>query len=162
MRSGCGEHAARPDLIRTLVDRLLRGMCDFGKSSARRVSALAKRLEFTFRMWTMVSSDDLLRLMGTEGKDGLSDPDDAPEPSDAATTQPGDLGLLSDHRLLCGDSSKPEDLDPLLGGELVHLINTDPPYNVKVEPRSNNASRPVSVHSPLPNTKHPTSAILPS
>jgi DNA modification methylase len=47
--------------------------------------------------------------------------------------------VLGEHRLLCGDSSKPEDVDQLLDGAAVHLVNTDPPYNVKVEPRSNNA-----------------------
>jgi DNA modification methylase len=62
-----------------------------------------------------------------------------PAPPDEATTQPGDLWLLGDHRLLCGDSSKPEDVDRLLDGAVIHLVNTDPPYNVKVEPRSNNA-----------------------
>jgi hypothetical protein len=41
--------------------------------------------------------------------------------------------------LLCGDSSKPEDVDRLLDGIEVHLVHTDPPYNVGVEPRSNNA-----------------------
>ena len=51
----------------------------------------------------------------------------------------GDLWILGDHRLLCGDSSKPEDVDRLLDGATIHLVNTDPPYNVKVEPRSNNA-----------------------
>jgi DNA modification methylase len=65
--------------------------------------------------------------------------DDIPDPPDAATTRPGDLWLLGDHRLLCGDSAKAEDLDRLLGGARIHLVNTDPPYNVKVEPRSNNA-----------------------
>jgi DNA modification methylase len=65
--------------------------------------------------------------------------DDIPEPPDAATTKPGDLWLLGDHRLLCGDSAQAEDLDRLLGGARIHLVNTDPPYNVKVEPRSNNA-----------------------
>jgi hypothetical protein len=40
---------------------------------------------------------------------------------------------------MCGDSSKPEDLDRLLDGQPIHLVNTDPPYNVKLEPRSNNA-----------------------
>src|SRR5205823_11051136 len=39
----------------------------------------------------------------------------------------------------CGDSSKPGDVDRLLDGAAVHLVHTDPPYNVKVEPRSNNA-----------------------
>jgi len=47
--------------------------------------------------------------------------------------------VLGDQRLLCGDSSKPEDVDRLLDGAEIHLCNTDPPYNVKVEPRSNNA-----------------------
>jgi DNA modification methylase len=83
--------------------------------------------------------DDINRLFGTEVADGECDPDEVPEPPDEATTQPGDLWLLGDHRLLCGDSSKPEDLDRLLNGHPVHLVNTDPPYNVKVEPRSNNA-----------------------
>jgi DNA modification methylase len=71
--------------------------------------------------------------------DGQCDPDDVPAPPDEATTKTGDLWLLGDHRLLCGDSSKPEDVDRLLAGQPIHLVNTDPPYNVKVEPRSNNA-----------------------
>jgi DNA modification methylase len=70
---------------------------------------------------------------------GLTDPDDVPEQPDAATTKPGDLYQLGNHRLLCGDSSKPEDVDRLLAGAPIHLVNTDPPYGVKVEPRSNNA-----------------------
>jgi DNA modification methylase len=70
---------------------------------------------------------------------GLTDPDEVPEPPDEATTKPGDLWILGNHRLLCADSSKPEDVDRLLGGQPIHLVNTDPPYNVKVEPRSNNA-----------------------
>jgi DNA modification methylase len=70
---------------------------------------------------------------------GLTDPDDIPGPPDQAVTQPGDLWLLGEHRLLCGNSSRPEDVDRLLDGAKIHLVNTDPPYNVKVEPRSNNA-----------------------
>jgi DNA modification methylase len=84
-------------------------------------------------------ADDLMRLLQTEPADGLTDPDSVPEPPDEATTQPGDLWLLGNHRLLCGDSSNPEDVDRLLDGAAIHLVNTDPPYNVKVEPRSNNA-----------------------
>ena len=41
--------------------------------------------------------------------------------------------------MLCGDSADPADVDRLLDGAAIHLVNTDPPYNVKVEPRSNNA-----------------------
>jgi len=85
------------------------------------------------------SADDLAQLMDPGVKEGLTDPDDVPEPPDEATTQPGDLWILGEHRLLCGDSSKAEDVDRLLDGAEIHLVNTDPPYNVKVEPRSNNA-----------------------
>ena len=84
-------------------------------------------------------ADELAKLLDPDLKEGLCDPDDVPAPPDAATTQPGDLWILGDHRLLCGDSSKPEDVDRLLDGAEIHLVNTDPPYNVKVEPRSNNA-----------------------
>jgi len=83
--------------------------------------------------------DELAKLLDPGIQDGLCDPDDVPEPPDEATTRPGDLWLLGGHRLLCGDSSKPEDVDRLLQGDTIHLVNTDPPYNVKVEPRSNNA-----------------------
>jgi hypothetical protein len=69
----------------------------------------------------------------------LTNPDDIPELPDEATTKPGDLWLLGKHRLLCGDSGKAEDVDRLLDGAPIHMVNTDPPYGVRVEPRSNNA-----------------------
>ncbi|MCC7409526.1 MAG: ParB N-terminal domain-containing protein [Phycisphaeraceae bacterium] len=87
-------------------------------------------------------ADELNRLLCTADalEQGLTDPDDVPAPPDEATTQPGDLWILGNHRLLCGDSSLPGDVDRLLDGiPGVHLVNTDPPYNVRVEPRSNNA-----------------------
>ena len=85
------------------------------------------------------SQDELAKLLDTGVKDGLCDPDEIPQPPDEAITNPGDLWILGDHRLLCGDSSKPEDVDRLLDGAGIHLVNTDPPYNVAVAPRTNNA-----------------------
>ena len=67
------------------------------------------------------------------------DPDDIPDPPGAATTKAGELIVLGNHRLLCGDSASPADLDRLLDGGPVHLVNTDPPYNVRVESRTNNS-----------------------
>jgi DNA modification methylase len=80
-------------------------------------------------------------LAGLESEVDLASIQDGetPEPPEVATTQRGDVWILGRHRLLCGDSSSSEDLDRLLDGAPVHLVNTDPPYNVKVEPRSNNA-----------------------
>jgi DNA modification methylase len=88
---------------------------------------------------TGFSAEDLLRYLEPPTSEGMTDPDDIPEPPDAATTKPGDLWLLGNHRLLCGDSAKPEDVDRLLEGAGIHLANCDPPYNVRCEPRSNNA-----------------------
>jgi DNA modification methylase len=108
--------------------------------------------------------DELARLLDPGVKDGLCDPDDVPAPPDEATTRPGDLWLLGDHRLLCGDSAKAEDVDRLLDGAAIHLVNTDPPYNVKVEPRSNNAiaaglsSFEVTHHQKMDVIRHPEKA----
>jgi DNA modification methylase len=62
-----------------------------------------------------------------------------PEPPDAPVSRHGDLWILGRHRLLCGDSASRADVDRLLVDAPIHLLNADPPYNVKVEPRSNNA-----------------------
>ncbi len=86
-------------------------------------------------------------------KAGQTDPDDIPAPPDEATTKPGDLWLLGEHRLLCGDAGSVADLDRLLDGTTVALLATDPPYNVKVEPRSNNAIA-AGLSSFRPSTTH--------
>jgi len=50
-----------------------------------------------------------------------------------AITQPGDLWLLGQHRVVCGDSTKAEDFSLLMDGKLANLVVTDPPYNVNYE-----------------------------
>jgi DNA modification methylase len=99
-----------------------------------------------------------MQLLEPGMAEGATDPDAIPEPPDAAITQPGDLWLLGKHRLLCGDSSKPPDVDRLLDGAPIHLVNTDPPYGVNVEPRSNNAL--AAGLSSFGGTKHPPSLDL--
>lgn len=108
--------------------------------------------------------DELTKILKGEVNGGQCDPDEIPEPPDAAITQPGDLWILGNHRLLCGDSSSPADLDRLLDGTSIHLCNTDPPYNVRVEPRSNNAiaaglsSFQATHHQKLDVERHPEKA----
>lgn len=50
-----------------------------------------------------------------------------------AMTKPGDLWLLGKHRLVCGDSTKPESFELLMDGKTANLVVTDPPYNVNYE-----------------------------
>jgi DNA modification methylase len=105
-----------------------------------------------------LAAGELVPIFDAGEAPGLTDPDDVPEPPDEPTTRPGDLYQLGPHRLLCGDSSKPEEVDRLLAGAAIHLVNTDPPYNVKVEPRSNNAI--AAGLSSFEGTKHHQAADL--
>ena len=68
-----------------------------------------------------------------EEVEGLTDPDEVPEVPADPITQPGDLWILGDHRLLCGDSTKAEDVERLMNGEKADLWLTDPPYNIAYE-----------------------------
>ncbi len=77
------------------------------------------------------TDDELDRLLtGPEDKQGLIDDDAVPELAETAISKPGDIWLLGDHRLLCGDSTKLYDVERVMGGALDDMIFTDPPYNV--------------------------------
>lgn len=56
--------------------------------------------------------------------------DDVPEAPATPTTKPGDVWKLGEHRLLCGDSTKREDVDRVMGGALADICWTDPPWNI--------------------------------
>ncbi len=83
--------------------------------------------------------DALARLMGTEVKPGLTDPDEVPEPPEEPITQHGNLWILGEHRLLCGDSTSPEDVARLMDGDKASLVLTDPPYGVSYEGKTDQA-----------------------
>ena len=59
--------------------------------------------------------------------------DNAPEISDAVISKPGDIWLLGEHVLLCGDSLIKENLEILMEGEKATMTFTDPPYNVSYD-----------------------------
>ena len=64
---------------------------------------------------------------------GETEPDAAPEVPEIAESKPGEVYVLGAHRLLCGDSTKAEDVIKLIGAEEADLWLTDPPYNVAYE-----------------------------
>ena len=67
--------------------------------------------------------------------------DEAPEPPTEPITRPGDLWILGDHRLLCGDSTKAEDVERLMAGAKADLCFTSPPYNLGKSVHLRNGAR---------------------
>jgi hypothetical protein len=73
--------------------------------------------------------DELSELLGTEPKQGRTDPDAVPELR-ATSIKLGDLFQLGQHRLLCGDATSPEGAERVIAADKPTLCLTDPPYNV--------------------------------
>jgi DNA modification methylase len=71
-----------------------------------------------------------IRGMGTVGK---TDPDEVPEPPAIAVSKPGDVWLLWDHRLVCGDATDGAVATVVLHGAKPKLMVTDPPYGVQLD-----------------------------
>lgn len=69
-------------------------------------------------------------IAGDTGNDGLTDEDQVPQVTENPISRAGDVWLLGEHKVLCGDATKAEDYKALLGDELVDMTFTDPPYNV--------------------------------
>ena len=79
---------------------------------------------FSSEEWdALIAGDDA-------SEDGLTDDDAVPEVTENPISRTGDVWLLGEHKLICGDATKPEDYQALLGDELVDMTFTDPPYNV--------------------------------
>ena len=63
---------------------------------------------------------------------GLTGPDEVPENVETRC-KPGDLWILGNHRLLCGDSTNVQHVERLMDGNTPVLMSTDPPYGVKLD-----------------------------
>jgi DNA modification methylase len=75
------------------------------------------------------SIDALIAELELESAQEVDDPG-PPEPPQEPVSRTGDLWVLGSHKLLCGDSTKPQDLVRLMGEERASLLSTDPPYCV--------------------------------
>ena len=65
-----------------------------------------------------------------EETEGLTDDDAVPDIPDEPISKQGDIWLLGEHRVMCGDSTDAESVEKLLNGRTIDLIFTDPPYGV--------------------------------
>ena len=81
---------------------------------------------------TGFDADELAELLAGEETDqaGETDDDEVPEADAVAVSRPGDLWLLGEHRVLCGDATDPESYARLLDGAQADMVFIDPPYGV--------------------------------
>jgi DNA modification methylase len=80
---------------------------------------------------TGFDDSDLRRLLDQHSvPDGRTEEDAVPETADEVVSRRGDLWIMGDHRLLCGDSILAVDVRALMGADKAQLVASDPPYNV--------------------------------
>jgi len=73
---------------------------------------------------------ELAELLANDEYGGHTDEDAVPEINETPISLPGDLWLLGDHRVLCGDATQMDSIEKVMGGGLADMVFCDPPYNV--------------------------------
>jgi DNA modification methylase len=90
-----------------------------------------------FNLELLGFDDDFLDgLLETAPAGGKTDEDAVPEVPEIPKTVPGDVWVLGNHRLMCGDSTSIDAVDKLMNGAKADMVFTDPPYNVAFNGRS--------------------------
>jgi DNA modification methylase len=82
---------------------------------------------------TGFSDEELAELMASVGPEAPAEEAPVPDPPAEPVSRAGDLWLLGEHRVLCGDATRLADLQAVLEGRLADAVWTDPPYNVDYE-----------------------------
>ena len=85
---------------------------------------------------TGFDADELAKLLQEPEKEGLTDEDDVPEAPEQPVTVEGDVWILGNHRLMCGDSTSIDAVEKLMDGVAPDLIHTDPPYGMNAVSKS--------------------------
>jgi DNA modification methylase len=91
-----------------------------------------KALDFDLDL-TGFNTDEIDALLAEKGTEGLTDPDDTPEPPVEPVTRLGDVWVCGQHRVMCGSSLEMTAMERLCGDQRVDMLLTDPPYNVAYE-----------------------------
>jgi len=75
------------------------------------------------------SESELVNLLKTDEVEGLTDDDAVPDAPEVPVTVDGDIWVLGNHRLMCGDSTSIDAVEKLMDGKKANLCFTSPPYN---------------------------------
>ena len=118
----CVEVNLTPDKERELNVRLNKNTGQWDWDALANHFDVGELLEWGF-------SEDDLQFYDPEPLPGLIDEDEIPEVEEAIT-QAGDMWILGEHKVLCGDATKKEDVERLMDGQKADICFTSPPYNV--------------------------------
>jgi DNA modification methylase len=94
--------------------------------------------------------DDFIKDLLNKENEGLTDEDAVPEVKKNPKSKLGDIFVLGNHRLMCGDATIQTDVEKLMNKSLADLLHTDPPYNVNYS----NADRPKASKTDLGKIKN--------
>jgi DNA modification methylase len=90
--------------------------------------------ELDFDLDLLGFDEKTLNGLMADPTEGLTDPDDVPEPPKNPVSVLGDVWVLGKHRIICGDSTDALVSEKVLNGVKPHLMVTDPPYGVEYDP----------------------------
>jgi DNA modification methylase/ParB-like chromosome segregation protein Spo0J len=106
---------------------------DFTPDALEQVRALQDEINFAELGLAKLTADleaQLAAERDNEAKGGNCDPDDVPEPPAEPISKRGDLWILGQHKIYCGDSTNADDVQRLMDGQRAIMMATDPPYLV--------------------------------
>lgn len=81
---------------------------------------------------TGFGEDEIADFLQDTETEGLTDKDEVPDVADQVVSVQGDVWLLGNHRLMCGDSTSIDAVEKLMGGNKADMVYTDPPYGISI------------------------------
>jgi len=81
---------------------------------------------------TGFGEDEIEEFLQDEETEGLTEEDEVPDVADQVVAVEGDIWLLGDHRLMCGDSTSIDAVEKLMDGNKADMVYTDPPYGISI------------------------------
>jgi len=114
-------------------ERAIKDNNGFGEWNNDELATLLDEMEKAGTDISLLGLDDQIQGIIDKLNEAEIVEDEAPPLPTEAKTKQGDLYILGDHRLLCGDATKIDDVERLMDGQKADMVLTDPPYNTGME-----------------------------
>ena len=116
-----------------IADNRTAELAEWDEDALAQTLASLQNDESIDELTTGFTAEEIEQMIGKNEVRVGGEEDEVPAPPVDPVTQPGDLILLGEHRLLCGDSTRADDVARLMGGATAVLLHADPPYGMGKE-----------------------------